>query len=266
MKTLVAPVVAEKLNTLDENSKREFSALLEVISELDAGGFEAFQKRNTLLDAEGNLYVVRRGLLRVFYTLGEADGEPYLLVLDVASMERPRGAIVGSKDPRINTQLNPYVNTSINPYRNTSLNPYVNTSLNPYVNTSLNPQVNTSINPAVNRSLNPYVNTSLNPYVNRSLNPALNRSMNPIQNPRFAGMRFFDTNLEPRGFAIQPNANLLLRFDPDLQFVGIGVRNSLGGYSLFDTGMVWTGYLVPDRRGGYLTFDLNAGWSGFVTA
>ncbi len=257
MKAFVTPVVTEKVRSFDEASKREMSAFLDSLATLTPIQLEGVRRRSAVLDKDKNIFSVRQHLLHIFYSIGEMEGEPYFLVLDVASAMPGAATPVKNPDPRINPNLNPYVNTSLNPYVNSRLNPFVNSTLNPYVNSSLNPFVNSR--------LNPFVNTALNPLVNTSVNPAVNRAVNPFLNPHFQGFRFYDLNLFPQGFAIQAGDDVFLRFDSNLNFHGIGVRNPIGGYVLFDPDSTWIGYLIPDQQGGYLNFDLKAGWCGLVT-
>jgi hypothetical protein len=266
VRALVSPVVTEKVRSFDEVSKRELSTFIERISVLTPDQFEDLRRRSQVLDAAKNIFSYREHFLHVFYVTGEANGNPYLLVLDVVPFaQRPMPAVANS-DPRINSKFNPYVNSAINPLVNSVLNPFVNSALNPYVNTSLNPYVNTALNPFVNTTLNPFVNTAINCFANTALNPSVNSTLNPYLNPYFTGLRFYDLNLAPQGFAVEAADSILLRFDPKLQFLGIGVRNGAGGYTLFDAENAWTGYLVPDQQGGFLMFDVRTGWSGIVTS
>jgi hypothetical protein len=265
MKAFVTPVVTEKVRTLDDASKREMSAFLDSLATLTPIQLEGIRRRSAVLDKDKNIFSLRQHLLHIFYSIGEMEGEPYFLVLDVVSAVPGAAIPVENPDPRINPSLNPYVNTALNPYVNSRLNPFVNSALNPYVNSTLNPHVNTLLNPFVNSRLNPFVNTVINPLVNTSINPAVNPAVNPFLNPHFQGLRFYDLNLFPQGFGIQADNDVILRFDSNLNFQGIGVRNSVGGYILFDPNNNWIGYLVPDQQGGYLNFGLEAGWCGLVT-
>jgi hypothetical protein len=110
------------------------------------------------------------------------------------------------------------------------------------------------------------VNAAINPLADANLNPRANSDINPLLNPRFDGLRFYDLNLFPQGFAIRATAEVVLRFSGDLSFTGVGVHNDINGYALFDSNNNWDGYLVPDEQGGYLNFDVNGAWRGLVTA
>lgn len=216
---------------------------------------------------KADVYVVRAGNARIFFTFAEGDEGTYVVFLDIADIHpSPRTLLTPSarKDPRRDSALNPKYNSAINPKSNSRLNPKFNSSINPKFNSSINPKFNSSINPKFNSSINPKYNSGINPKYNTSLNPRYNSSLNPKANAAFSGPFVYDLHLTPHAYLVRANENVSLMFSLDGKFKGPAVALSNGGFAIFDENSDWTEYFVDDGQGGYLRFTPDAEWIGIV--
>ena len=161
-----------------------------------------------------DVVVIRVGRLRIFTSMGQENGEEYILLLDIANasneMHPPR-------DPRTNAKLNP--------------------------------NNNRSINPTWNRSLDPSWNRSLDPSWNRPFTGIFmyDSSMTPAfylvdANEKICLM--FNMDNEWQGTAIRNGKDGFLVFDRDRKWVEYMISDGQHGYLRFDRMNKWIGIAV----------------------
>ena len=156
------------------------------------------------------------------------------------------------------------MNAEINPKFNASINPKSNANINPVFNANINPKFNASINPKFNANINYKFNASINPSFNSSINPLYNYSINPLMNSAFDGPFIYDLAMDPTGFIIRTNDEVILLFDKHGKFNGVGARNAVGGYTIFSLDNEWIGQFIPTPSRIMLWFGAENEWLGTV--
>ena len=271
MKVLSTP---QFTNRVAESNDAVRETLRQLLNRLDSINYEELLSAPSLqLTPLGNdVFVIADSNLRIFCTFAEDDEGRYLVLLDLSERNTAlEAAKLNVVVPRmsINPRRNPAINPRLNPAINPRLNPDVNPGLNPNINPRLNPKINPRLNPNINPRLNPNINPQLNPNINPKLNPSINPRLNPNINPRlsnFDGPYVYTLDLEPVGFVLIADDDVMLRFDFQNEAVGLYVAGDEDTYATFNMENEWIGFLVlaEDEPKLFLSFDSNNEWDGVI--
>ncbi len=269
MRYQVTPLFARKLQSLSD--KPEVLARIRVILE----SVETEDDKQILEDAKvagqvsalgEDIYVIRAGSVRVFFSVGHDDDGDFVLFLDIAEQLPKKTGMVSTSlnNPRTNQTLNPSFNQAINPNFNRSINPNFTQAINPNFNRSINPNFNQAINPNFNRSINPRFNHSINPHFNRSLNPAFNHTLNPHFNRAYGGPFIYSDQLELEGFLVRATNTVRLLFSRDAVFLGTVLRHGANNFNIFDDNQRWMAYTINASDRVTLRFSTEGAWTGLI--
>jgi len=251
MKYVVTPEFATKAAQLDTTERAALSRTLALLEGASSEELLSSQNPAALKALDEGVYATSSGPLRVFVTFSAEEGEPRLILLDLAQLHR--------SDARSRLSLNPIVDPNRNPTINPNRNPTINPNRNPTINPNRNPTINPNRNPMINPNRNPMINPNRNPMINPNRNPTIN----PARNPSYSGPFIFDLSLDRVGFMVRANDDVVLTFDDASRWTGFCVKLTTGGYAQFKTTNEWVGHLVSAEKG-MVQFDLGGNWIGFV--
>ncbi|MBY6121840.1 hypothetical protein KUV64_22145 [Mameliella alba] len=269
MKIVAAPTFNEKVISLPNRERREVAIAIDRLENSERSELGEFL---VPISSKDGVFVFKAGMVRIFLSFGNSDGEEYALLADLAlpHVEHSRSVTSGGyhipfgSDPMKNVAVDPNRNMAIDPRRNMMIDPRRNMIIDPNRNMAIDPRRNMAIDPNRNMMIDPNRNMMIDPRRNSLINPKKNSLIDPNRNSVWDGAFLFSIDCRPTSFFVRADTKVSLQFDLHTNFIGFC---ALAGENIngFDLNGRWTSFFAKNGREGYNNFDTSGKWIGFAT-